>query len=128
MGIMQRSYVLIGCLLLTAAGALSAYGFHGLGESISAAKRTSWQWAVDMQFYHALGLVFVGLLGARIGDSWPLRLAAAAMLGGILIFSGLIYAEVLGAPESVGELVPTGGTLFMLSWLLVATAVWRARP
>ena len=66
-------------------------------------------------------------LGARIGPSWPLRLAGAAMLAGILIFSGLIYAETLGAPESIGEIVPTGGTLFMLSWLLVAIGVWRAQ-
>ncbi len=122
----ERGFIVTGCILLTAAGALSAYGFHGLADTISAAKQESWHWAVDMQFYHALGMVLVGVLGARIGPSWPLRLAGAAMLAGILIFSGLIYAETLGAPESIGEIVPTGGTLFMLSWLLVAVAVWRA--
>ena len=122
----DRSFVIIGCLLLTAAGALSAYGFHGLADSVSAAKQESWNWAVDMQFYHALGLVLVGLVGGRIGPSWPLRLAGIGMLGGILIFSGLIYAETLGAPEAIGEIVPTGGTLFMLSWLLFAIAAWRA--
>lgn len=123
----ERVIIVTGCVLLTAAGALSAYGFHGLADTISAAKQESWHWAVDMQFYHALGMVLVGLLGARIGPSWPLRLAGAAMLAGILIFSGLIYAETLGAPESIGEIVPTGGTLFMLSWLLVAIGVWRAQ-
>ncbi|UCG72603.1 MAG: DUF423 domain-containing protein [Chromatiales bacterium] len=122
----ERVIIVTGCILLTAAGALSAYGFHGLADSISPAKQESWHWAVDMQFYHALGMVLVGLLGGRIGPSWPLRLAGAAMLAGILIFSGLIYAETLGAPESIGEIVPTGGTLFMLSWLLVAIGVWRA--
>ena len=123
----DRSFVIVGCVLLSAAGALSAYGFHGLADSIAPAKQESWHWAVDMQFYHALGLVLVGALGARIGPSWPLRLAGFAMLGGILIFSGLIYAEVLGAPEAVGEIVPMGGTLFMASWLLLALASWRAR-
>lgn len=123
----ERGFIMIGCVLLTAAGALSAYGFHGLADTISAAKQESWHWAVDMQFYHSIGLILVGLLSAHIGQSWPLRLAGAAMLVGILIFSGLIYAETLGAPEAIGEIVPTGGTLFMLSWLLVAVAVWRAR-
>ena len=127
MGTLARTFIVIGCLLLTAAGALSAFGFHGLPESIGPDKRESWGWAVDMQFYHALGLVLVGLLADRLGASWWLKLASLAMLGGILIFSGLIYAEVLGAPKSVGEIVPTGGTLFMLSWLLVAGAVLSAR-
>jgi uncharacterized membrane protein YgdD (TMEM256/DUF423 family) len=127
MATLARTFIVIGCVLLTAAGALSAYGFHGLAESIGPDQRESWGWAVDMQFYHALGLVFVGLLADRLGMSWWLKLAGLAMLGGILIFSGLIYAQVLGAPESVGEIVPTGGTLFMLSWLLVAGAALSAR-
>jgi uncharacterized membrane protein YgdD (TMEM256/DUF423 family) len=122
----DRSFTVIGCVLLAAAGALSAYGFHGLADTISPAKQESWHWAVDMQFYHALGLVLVGFAGGRLGPSWPLRLAGAAMLAGILIFSGLIYAEILGAPEAIGQIVPTGGTLFMISWLLLAVAAWRA--
>ncbi|MGI9331447.1 MAG: DUF423 domain-containing protein [Gammaproteobacteria bacterium] len=127
MGPLARTFIVIGCVLLTAAGALSAFGFHGLAETIGPEQRESWRWAVDMQFYHALGLIFVGLLADRLGMSGWLKLAGLAMLGGIMIFSGLIYAQVLGAPQSVGEIVPTGGTLFMLSWLLVAGAALRAR-
>ena len=122
----ERSFIVIGCLLLTAAGALSAYGFHGLADSISPAKQESWQWAVDMQFYHSLGLILAGLLGSRTQPLWLPRLAGLAMLVGILIFSGLIYAETLGAPEAWGEIVPFGGSLFMVSWALLAIAGWRA--
>lgn len=122
----ERSLIVTGCLLLTAAGALSAYGFHGLADSISPARQESWQWAVDMHFYHALGLILVGLLGSRTTPRWVPRLAGLAMLGGILIFSGLIYAEILGAPAAWGEIVPFGGTLFMVSWVLLAIAAWRA--
>jgi uncharacterized membrane protein YgdD (TMEM256/DUF423 family) len=123
---LERGFIVIGCVLLSAAGALSAYGFHGLADTISAAKQESWHWAVDMQFYHSIGLILVGLLGARTAPLWLPRLAGLAMLGGIVIFSGLIYAETLGAPEAIGEIVPFGGTLFMLSWLLLAAAAWRA--
>jgi uncharacterized membrane protein YgdD (TMEM256/DUF423 family) len=122
----ERGLIVIGCVLLAGAGALSAYGFHGLPDTVGPAKLQSWGWAVDMQFYHALGLILVGLLGSRTQPRWLPRLAGAAMLAGILIFSGLIYAETLGAPESWGEIVPFGGTLFMVSWLMVAVAAWRA--
>lgn len=122
----ERGLMIAGCLLLAAAGALSAYGFHGLADSISPAKQESWHWAVDMQFYHSLGLILTGLIGAQSRPVWLPRLAGSAMLAGILIFSGLIYAEILGAPEAWGEIVPFGGTLFMISWVLLAGAAWRA--
>ena len=55
--------------------------------------------------------------------SWLIRIAAFVMLLGIVIFSGLIYAEILGAPESLGEIVPLGGACFMVAWLMVALAI-----
>lgn len=123
----NKLFIVLGCLFLATAGSLSAYGFHGLGEAVTAAKRESWQWAVQMQYYHGLGLVLVGVLGLKLGKSWPLLLAGALMIAGILIFSFLIYAEVLGAPEALGEIVPLGGSGFMLSWLALGLAVIRAR-
>jgi len=122
----ERGYIILGALSLITAAMLSAYGFHGLADVLSAEKRESWAWAVEMQYYHSLGLILVGLLGLQLGPNWPLRVGGALMIAGVLIFSGLIYAESLGAPESLGEIVPTGGTAFMLAWAAVALGVWRA--
>ena len=122
----ERIYIVIGALSLTAAAMLSAYGFHGLANVLSAEKLASWAWAVDMQYYHSLGLILVGFLGRQLGQPLMLRIAGALMIVGMLVFSGLIYAESLGAPEAVGEIVPMGGTAFMLSWLAVVVGVWRA--
>jgi uncharacterized membrane protein YgdD (TMEM256/DUF423 family) len=49
------------------------------------------------------------------------------MVLGMILFCGSIYAEVLGAPEAIGEVAPLGGSSFMLAWLLTAIAAWRAR-
>jgi uncharacterized membrane protein YgdD (TMEM256/DUF423 family) len=122
----DRGYIILGALSLVTAAILSAYGFHGLAEVLSEEKRESWAWAVDMQYYHSLGLILIGILGLQLGPSWPLRIGGALMIAGVLVFSGLIYAEALGAPETVGEIVPTGGTAFMLGWAAVALGVWRA--
>jgi uncharacterized membrane protein YgdD (TMEM256/DUF423 family) len=123
----NRMFIIIGALSLTSAAALSAYGFHGLADVLSPAKKESWEWAVQMQSYHSLGLVLTGLLGAVLGRSLAMYLAGALMIAGICIFSGLIYAEALGAPEAVGEIVPMGGTCFMLAWVALSIGVWRTR-
>ena len=127
MNTLDRTFVILGALSLTAAAALSAWGFHGLADVLTPAKRESWEWAVQMQSYHSLGLILVGLLALQLGSSWPFRAAGLLMIVGILVFSGLIYAEALGAPEAVGEIVPMGGTCFMLAWIALALGAWRAR-
>ena len=124
----SKIFIVIGCLLLAAAGALAAFGFHGPADIITPEKKASWGWAVDMQYYHSTGLILVGVLIHQLGSSWLLRGAGLLMIAGMLIFSGLVYAETLGAPEAVGEIVPTGGSMLMLSWVLLAVGVFRSKP
>ena len=123
----SKRFIVIGCVFLATAGALSAFGFHGPEDILTPENRISWAWAVEMQYYHGLGLILVGLLANALGKSWFLRLAGILMTSGILVFSILIYAGVLGAPEALGQIVPTGGTMFMLSWVSLAIGVLRAK-
>ena len=123
----SKIFIALGCLFLATAGGLSAFGFHGPEDILTPENRISWAWAVEMQYYHGLGLILVGLLANALGKSWFLRLAGILMTSGILVFSILIYAGVLGAPEALGQIVPTGGTMFMLSWVSLAIGVLRAK-
>jgi uncharacterized membrane protein YgdD (TMEM256/DUF423 family) len=123
----SRLFIITGCVFLATAGSLGAFGFHGPEEILTPDKRPSWAWAVEMQYYHGLGLVLVGILANQLGASWFIRGAGALMIAGTLVFSGLIYAETLGMPESIGEIVPTGGAMFMLSWVSLAIGVMRAK-
>lgn len=123
----SKIFIVIGCVFLATAGSLSAFGFHGPDDILTPENRISWAWAVEMQYYHGLGLVLVGLLANALGKSWFLRLAGILMTAGILVFSILIYAGVLGAPEALGQIVPTGGTMFMLSWVSLAIGVLIAK-
>jgi uncharacterized membrane protein YgdD (TMEM256/DUF423 family) len=113
----------LGCVFLATAGAFAAFGFHGPVDVLPLSKRASWAWAVEMQYYHGAGLLFVGLLMHLLGVSWLLRIAAGLMVVGMLMFSGLIYAGSLGAPEALGEAVPSGGFMLMVSWLVLAAAI-----
>ena len=121
----NRMFIIVGALSLTATTILSAWGFHGLADVLTPEKRVSWQWAVQMQAYHSLGLILVAILAHQYGGPLLLKLAGGLMILGMVIFSGLIYAEALGAPESLGEIVPMGGACFMIAWAVVAVAALR---
>ena len=58
----SKVYIGAGCFFLATGGALAAFGFHGPADIMTPETQQSWGWAVDMQFYHGLGLVLVGIL------------------------------------------------------------------
>jgi uncharacterized membrane protein YgdD (TMEM256/DUF423 family) len=123
----SKFFIVTGCFFLATAGALAAFGFHGPANIMTPEKIPSWRWAVDMQYYHGAGLILTAILIDRLGSSWFLRGAGILMIAGILIFSGLVYAETLGMPEAVGEIVPTGGSMMMGSWVLLAIGALKGR-
>lgn len=120
----DKSFLIFGALSLTAATMLGAYGVHGLGDTITAQKQQSWGWAVELQSYHSLGLILIALLSPQLRQSTLLRWAGWIFIVGIFLFSGTIYLPILGAPDAIGKITPTGGMSFMLGWILVALAVW----
>jgi uncharacterized membrane protein YgdD (TMEM256/DUF423 family) len=76
-----------------------------------------------MQFYHGLGLMLVGILSHVLGKSWFIRGAGALMIAGVLVFSGIVYANILGALEFLSPIVPSGGSMLMLSWLALLIGI-----
>jgi uncharacterized membrane protein YgdD (TMEM256/DUF423 family) len=85
----------------------------------------SWHWATELQFYHSLGLILLALLAPRLGNSKLVAWAGGIMTLGLVLFSGTIYVNSLGLAP-VGQFAPMGGGSFMLAWLLVAIAAFRA--
>lgn len=81
--------------------------------------------AAEYQFYHALGLLAVGLL-ARTRPSKSLQVAGWCLLLGIIIFSGTLYLLVLTGQFWLGAITPIGGTLFIVGWASLALATRNA--
>ena len=78
--------VLAGGALLAAIGVgLGAFGAHGLRDVLSPVALGWWQTAVDYQMWHAVALVALSVAGMQ-----GLRLPAAKIAAGVLIFSGSV--------------------------------------
>jgi uncharacterized membrane protein YgdD (TMEM256/DUF423 family) len=113
--------------LLAATGvALGAFGAHALKSRLPADLLAAWNTGVQYHLWHALGMIAVGLSASIVPDGPWLRGAGALLLAGIFLFSGSLYALVLGAPRGLGALTPLGGICLMLGWLALVVAVLRS--
>lgn len=108
-----------------AAGALGA---HALTKVLDKAQLVTFEKGVHYQIFHALALLAVGLLIQR-APSLSAQVAAWAMLAGIVLFSGGLYAWLLTGQKWLVHVVPFGGTSFLIGWAALALAAWHAgRP
>ena len=131
-----------GAILAGLAVALGAFAAHGLesrfgnqyyevlpkvvaGHPVPAAHKalTDFKTGAQYQFWHALGLLAVGLYAERRA-SRLLNVAGWAFLLGIVFFSGSLYLLTLLNKPILGMIAPIGGTLFLIGWGCLARALW----
>jgi uncharacterized membrane protein YgdD (TMEM256/DUF423 family) len=111
-------------LLIAAATVLGALGAHALQTRLAPDRLQVYETAVRYHFYHALGLLGIGL-AARVVDSGLIRPAAILVIAGIILFCGSLYALTFGAPRVIGVITPIGGAALIVGWIAFAVAVLR---
>ena len=120
---MNKNALLLGAIFAMTSIILGAFGAHYLKTIFTPELLLSFETGVRYQFYHAIALLFVGLLQAFLNRSlkWVVLLFAL----GIVLFSGSIYslctlksAGHVGI-SGLGILTPIGGVLFIAGWLLL---------
>ena len=114
----------LGAILGGLSVAFGAFGAHGLRGKISPEDLAIFETAARYQMYHALALIGVGLIGAKV-DSVFVRLAGSLFFGGSMIFSGSLYAVVLAGQRWMGMVTPFGGLLLIMGWIILAFNVLR---
>jgi uncharacterized membrane protein YgdD (TMEM256/DUF423 family) len=100
--------------------ALGAFGAHGLKSRLAdvsdAALRLGWwQTASHYHLFHALALGILASWAGRANDR-ALGLAGGAMLTGIVLFSGSLYAMTLTGQTGLGVITPLGGLALLVGW------------
>jgi uncharacterized membrane protein YgdD (TMEM256/DUF423 family) len=115
-----KNLIILASMAALLAVAFGAFGAHGLKDQLGEADMAIYRTAVDYHMWHALGLGLIGLLAERHTEAPGFRWAGTAMIIGLVLFSGSLYALSLSGLRWLGMITPLGGLSFMTGWALVA--------
>jgi len=120
-----KLFLALGAALGACGVVLGAFGAHALKARLATNQLALWDTATQYLFWHALGVLAVGLAYIPLPESAWLRAAGTLLVAGIVLFSGSLYLLALGAPRSLGAVTPLGGVAFILGWAALAVAALR---
>ncbi len=122
----DKPLVLAGCVAALLAVIFGAFGAHALKARVTPDLLAVFQTGVQYHFYHALGLILIGILAGTLAATGWTRAAGWLMLAGIVIFSGSLYLLVLTGQRWLGMITPIGGVAFIAAWATLAVAVMKS--
>ena len=116
---MDKKIISTGAILGMIAIILGAFGAHALKKVLSIEQLATFETGVRYQMYHALFLLFIGLLG-MISEKTK-KTIYYLVLSGVFLFSGSIYSLATNDLTSfdfkvIGFVTPIGGLLLILAW------------
>ncbi len=122
----SRQIIAWGALMAGIGVGIGAFGAHSLKPLlIENGVLDTFETAVKYHFYHALGLILLGILYQLFPEKKAIKTASTAMLLGIFIFSGSLYTLCLTGIKWLGAITPIGGVGFIIAWGLVMVAMWK---
>jgi uncharacterized membrane protein YgdD (TMEM256/DUF423 family) len=127
---MNKKFIATGALLGALAVALGAFGAHGLKKIVPEEIVQTFQTGVQYQMYHALALLFAGIIAEKF-SSKLIQYTGWFFISGIILFSGSLYlltifkaTETIGLTK-IGLITPFGGLSFIAGWLCLFFSVLK---
>ncbi|TAH18601.1 MAG: DUF423 domain-containing protein [Cytophagales bacterium] len=119
---MQKKWIIAGATAAMLGVMIGAFGAHALRPILEKNGRLeTFETAVRYHFYHAFGLLIIGILSNYLQSKW-LNWAGNAMLAGMIIFSASLYLLCLTNIAILGAITPIGGVGMIAGWLFIALA------
>jgi uncharacterized membrane protein YgdD (TMEM256/DUF423 family) len=115
-----RFSFVIGFLFLSLGVLFGAFGAHILKNMVSVSKLMTFETGIRYHFYHALGLILIGII-QQIFQNLKLRLSVYFFSVGILLFSFNCYLYVISDVKFFAMCVPLGGILLTSGWVVLLT-------
>lgn len=121
-----RRTLLISSILLALGVFIGAFGAHGLKSLVTPEKLVTFETGVRYHFYHSIGIFLVGILQMILVNS-SLNSVVYSFLFGILFFSFNCYLYVITGVKTFAMIVPIGGFLFVIGWILLGVKILKSR-
>ena len=123
---MAKLFLALGCINALLVVLIGAFGAHALKARLTVENMAVFQTGVQYHFYHAVGLILLGLIALQIPITPYLRWSGWLMLVGIILFSGSLYALSITNIRWLGMITPLGGMAFILAWLLLTIGIMKS--
>lgn len=121
---MHRGYLVAGTVFGFLAVALGAFAAHALKQLLSIKAMDTFETGVRYQFYHALALLFTGMIFKTFPTA-AVKWAGRLFITGIILFSFSLYflsilqSLVVPGYKWFGIITPFGGVFFLTGWALL---------
>lgn len=124
---MAKTFLILGAFNTFLCIALGAFGAHGLKSMLSTDMIAVYHTGVQYHFYHAFGILVIGLLLLHFPKSRLLPISGWFMMIGIILFSFSLYALSLTGTRGLGMITPFGGVSFLSAWGLLIYTLWKEK-
>jgi uncharacterized membrane protein YgdD (TMEM256/DUF423 family) len=121
----SKNLLISGSLFMALAVGFGAFGAHIVQDMLTSDRFEVYKTAVEYHFYHAIGLLIVGLVSQRMESTTWFARSGYCMIAGILIFSGSLYILTLTDTSWLGAVTPLGGFAFILGWFFLILGVLK---
>lgn len=121
----MKLWLVTGAVCMALAVMLGAFGAHALKNRLPAELLAVYHTGVEYHFYHAIGLLLIGVIAGFYPQASGVQWAGVLLLAGIVVFSGSLYALSLSGVRVLGAITPLGGVAFIAGWVTLAVSVWR---
>jgi uncharacterized membrane protein YgdD (TMEM256/DUF423 family) len=123
---MDRTFTIIGSLIMFLGVAAGAFGAHGLSGHFAKFPnlQATFDTAVRYHLIHGLAILAVAAAATRWPGAWT-NWAGYLFLAGLILFSGSLYMLSLTGIRWLGAITPLGGVAFLAGWLCLMLAAWR---
>lgn len=118
MNLSAQLIIAIGATFAMLSVILGAFGAHALKTRFDEYSLSIFHTGTEYQMYHAFALIAVGICTHIF--SLQLTVTAYIFIGGIVLFSGSLYALAFTGIKTLGAITPIGGLLFIIGWLMFA--------
>jgi uncharacterized membrane protein YgdD (TMEM256/DUF423 family) len=133
----MQTFLVLGAIFGFIGVALGAFGSHTLRSKLTSERVATFETGVRYQMWHALALFVVVIVEAwtpsggsssftLVADRGgaPLLFAAGWLFaGGIVLFSGSLYALAVTGRRAWGAVTPFGGACLLLGWAMLLFAI-----
>ncbi len=124
---MSKAILMTASAFLVLAVVIGAFGAHALKPKLTDELMQVYKTGVEYHFYHALGLLLVGVLSVYMPSNL-LNWSAFLLAMGIFIFSGSLYVLAITGIRWIGAITPIGGLSFIAGWVCCLSRFGKKSP